>query len=167
MIIDIEPVFNNEGLSKDFDYNIDLSAERLGVSMPFTTPVKVKGSVFNRAGIVGIDAVASMIMDVCCDRCARQVDYPFEAEIRHTLVSSLNDEDNDELLLVEDIKNFNVDELVTDDIFLSLPSKFLCKEDCKGLCPVCGADLNDGQCSCKKEIDPRLAALAQLLDNDD
>ena len=166
MIIDIEPVFNIEGLSKDFDYDIDLSDEKLGVSKPFTSPVKVEGSVFNRAGIVSIDATASFVMQVSCDRCAKQVDYPFEALIRHTLVSSLNDDDNDELLLVEDIKNFNVDELVTDDIFLSLPSKFLCSEDCKGLCPVCGADLNEGQCSCKKEIDPRLAALAQLLDND-
>ncbi len=166
MIIDIEPVFNIEGLSKTFDYEIDLSAEQLGTARPFTSPAAVKGSVFNKAGIVGIDALASLVMSVDCDRCAKPVDYPFEAEIRHTLVSSLNDEDNDELLLVEDVKNFNLDELVTDDIFLSLPSKFLCREDCKGLCPTCGADLNEGQCSCKKEIDPRLAALAQLLDNE-
>ena len=166
MIIDIEPVFNIEGLSKDFDYDIDLSAERLGPSRPFTSPVRVEGSIFNKAGIVAIDASASFVMSVDCDRCAKPLDYPFRADIRHTLVSSLNDEDNDELLLVEDVKNFNVDELVTDDIFLSLPSKFLCSEDCKGLCPVCGADLNEGQCSCKKEIDPRLAALTQLLDND-
>ncbi len=166
MIIDIEPVFNNEGLSKEFDYNIDLSAETLGASAPFTSPVKVRGSVFNRAGIVGIDALASMVMSVCCDRCAKPVDYPFEAEVSHTLVASLNDEDNDDFILVEDVKNFDVDALVTDDIFLSLPSKFLCSEDCRGLCPVCGADLNEGQCSCKKEIDPRLAALTQLLDND-
>ncbi|MDY5613643.1 MAG: DUF177 domain-containing protein, partial [Dysosmobacter sp.] len=48
---------------------------------------------------------------------------------------------------------------------LEMDTKTLCSEDCKGLCPRCGADLNLGPCSCKKEVDPRLAALAKLLEN--
>ena len=66
--------------------------------------------------------------------------------------------------MIEDM-HFNLDPLVTEDIFLSLPTKILCSEDCKGLCPKCGVNLNLGKCSCKKEIDPRLAALKELLDN--
>ncbi len=48
-----------------------------------------------------------------------------------------------------------------------LDGKPLCKEDCKGLCPTCGKDLNEGPCGCKKELDPRLAVLAKLLDKKD
>lgn len=165
MIIDLEPLFNVEGLVKEIDYTVDLSEEELRGSKPFTAPVKVRGSLSNHSGIVTVDVNADFTMSVSCDRCAKPVDYPYDIDINHTLVAALNDEENDDLLLVEDIKNFNLDELVTDDIFLNLPSKFLCSEDCKGLCPRCGKDLNDGPCSCQKEIDPRLAALTQLLDN--
>ena len=50
------------------------------------------------------------------------------------------------------------------DLVLELPLRYLCKPDCKGLCCRCGKNLNDGPCGCQKEIDPRLAALRQLLD---
>ena len=50
-------------------------------------------------------------------------------------------------------------------MILDMDRKFLCRPDCKGLCPVCGKDLNDGPCGCKNEIDPRMAALGQLLDD--
>ena len=99
-----------------------------------------------------------------CDRCASSIDRVFTVPVSHTLVTSLNDEENDELILVEDM-HFELDPLVREDIFLTLPSKILCKEDCKGVCQFCGANLNEGQCSCKKPVDPRLEALKQLLDN--
>ena len=164
MILDLKPIFNIEGKSLEFNYEIDLSGEELNDAYPFTTPVTVKGSIFNRAGIVEMQADVDCSLDICCDRCAKPFKYPFDLNIDHTLVSSLENEDNDDLILIDDM-NFNLDELVADDIFLNLPVKFLCKEDCKGICPGCGVNLNEGKCSCKKEVDPRLAALQQLLDN--
>ena len=59
----------------------------------------------------------------------------------------------------------DLDEVVTTTFILAMDTKNLCSEDCKGLCSRCGADLNDGPCSCKPDVDPRLAALAQLLDD--
>ena len=56
-------------------------------------------------------------------------------------------------------------ELARTAFILGMDTKTLCSEDCKGLCPRCGADLNLGPCSCKKETDPRLAVLAKLLEN--
>ena len=78
------------------------------------------------------------------------------------LISHLNDEDNDEFILVEDMK-LDLDSLVREDMILALPAKILCRDDCKGLCQYCGKNLNLGSCSCKKPIDPRLQALADLL----
>jgi uncharacterized protein len=59
----------------------------------------------------------------------------------------------------------DLDELVREQILLGLPSRRLCREECKGLCPKCGADLNAGDCSCEQgEADPRWSALAEWKD---
>ena len=164
MILDLEPIFNTEGMVKEFDYELDLSAQELFGIKPFSNPVRVKGNVGNKTGIVGLEANADFEMEMNCDRCAKPITVPVSTEINHTLVTHLNDETNDELLLVNELR-FDLDEIVTEDVFLNLPAKFLCKDDCKGVCFRCGKDLNSGSCSCEKEVDPRLAALKQLLDN--
>lgn len=164
MILDLEPIFNNEGMVKEFDYELDLSEQELNGSKPFASPVKISGHAGNYTGIVELSATADFTLETACDRCAKPISLPLATKIFHTLVTSLNDETNDELILVNELR-FNLDELITEDIFLDLPSKLLCSEDCKGICSKCGADLNAGPCSCEKEVDPRLAALKQLLDN--
>ena len=53
------------------------------------------------------------------------------------------------------------------DLLLALPTKHLCREDCRGLCPRCGKNLNEGLCGCREDkVDPRLAVLAQLMDGE-
>ena len=53
------------------------------------------------------------------------------------------------------------------DLLLALPTKHLCREDCRGLCPHCGKNLNEGLCGCREDkVDPRLAVLAQLMDGE-
>lgn len=164
MILDLEPIFNTEEMVKQFDYELDLSEQELNGSKPFASPVKISGHAGNYTGIVELHAIADFTLETACDRCAKPISLPLATKIFHTLVTSLNDETNDELLLVNELR-FDLDSLITEDIFLDLPSKLLCREDCKGMCPKCGADLNEGSCSCEKEVDPRLAALKQLLDN--
>ena len=78
--------------------------------------------------------------------------------------SCCNREDNDEIVLLED-GEVDVGDLARTAFILGMDTKTLCSEDCKGLCPRCGADLNLGPCSCGKETDPRLAVLAKLLEN--
>ena len=56
-----------------------------------------------------------------------------------------------------------MEDIIRSVFVLNMDSKLLCSDDCKGLCCRCGKNLNDGPCSCEKEIDPRLAALKQLL----
>jgi len=165
MILELEPVFNNIGFSLVIDYELDLSYAELNSAYPFKSPVLVSGRVVNSAGVVSVEAVASFDLSLECDRCAAAITKHLDVPVRHVLVTELNDDTNDELILLESLR-FNLDKLVSDDIFLSLPSKFLCSNDCKGVCPQCGQNLNVSQCSCKKPVDPRLEALKQLLDND-
>jgi uncharacterized protein len=99
----------------------------------------------------------------CCDRCGAEISRDYTVSISRALVEALEGEESDTILAVPDMK-LDVDELVFSEVFMSLPSKFLCKEDCKGLCPQCGCNRNQTECSCsEREIDPRLAALADLL----
>ncbi len=164
MILDLEPIFNNEGMVRDFEYELDLSEQELNGSKPFASPVRISGHAGNYTGIVELHATADFTLETACDRCAKPISLPLATKIFHTLVTSLNDETNDELMLVNELR-FDLDSLITEDIFLDLPSKFLCDEECKGICSKCGSDLNAGPCSCEKEVDPRLAALKQLLEN--
>lgn len=164
MILDLESVFNTEGLEKSFDFELDLSEEELSGTKPFKKPVRVSGKVGNHTGVVELSATACPVLELNCDRCAKPITAEREMKFFHTLVTHLNDENNDELLLVNELR-FDVGALITEDIFLELPAKFLCSEDCKGICPKCGKDLNVESCSCQKNVDPRLEALRQLLDN--
>ena len=163
MFIQLEALLGGGIESLPLDYEFDFSKEELGGVFPFTTPVTLKGEIRNTAGIVTIEAKADFSMEVTCDRCAEDIKPQFSVNVEHGLVASLNHEDNDDYILVEDMK-LDIEQLTLEDIFLALPVKILCNDDCEGICCKCGANLNEGPCGCKKDIDPRLEALLGLLD---
>jgi uncharacterized protein len=67
-------------------------------------------------------------------------------------------------IAVFDGESIDVDEIVKEQVLLSVPIRSLCKSDCKGFCPTCGADRNAGECGCQPgEVDPRWAALKGLM----
>ena len=159
MFIELEPIFNNIGAHKPFSYSFVLD------DCEIREPAKVSGVVENRAGVVTLTADTVLEYETVCDRCLKPLSLKLQKQFTHTLVSALNDEDNDDFILVEDM-HFDLDELLREDILLNIPTKELCTPDCKGLCPMCGADLNVAACSCKPPVDPCLAVLQSLLDNE-
>ncbi|MBS5873681.1 MAG: DUF177 domain-containing protein [Candidatus Fimivicinus sp.] len=163
MIIELENLFENEGEKLSIDQSFDFSGEELNGVHPFVSPVKVKGEIRNRAGIVSLHLRAAFTYQAPCDRCAADTKRDMLTSLEHVLVTHLDEEDTGEFIIVEGMR-LDLTALVWEDILLSLPTKFLCREDCKGLCPMCGKNLNDGSCSCEKPIDPRLEVLRQLLD---
>jgi uncharacterized protein len=164
MIIELESIFNTEGMKYPFDYEISLAGiESFGYS-PIKAPVKVKGYIENKAGIVSLKADAELVYEAPCDRCAKEVETKYNFPVEHTLVAVLESGENDAFLEVPNMR-LNLDELVEEDVNLALPTKYLCDEECKGLCPICGKNLNEAQCDCKAPVDPRMEALLQLLDD--
>lgn len=165
MLLDLKRVFVTEGVCVSFDYKLDLSGyEAAGGEFPFREPVSVRGSVRNTAGVVELSGKAVYDYHTRCDRCCAPVVEHAGLPVHNILVTKLENQEteNDDLLLVEDEK-LDLDDLVTSDIVLSLPMKHLCREGCKGICPTCGKNLNDGPCGCREEPDERLAALKNLL----
>ncbi len=164
MILDLKSIFISEGASLAVDFELDLSKMDFSGVCPIEKPVPVKGSVYNRAGIVTVDVVCDVAFCAPCDRCGKQSDGSYRVEIKRTLVSQLAAEADDEIIEIPDMQ-LDISELCTTEIVLSFPMKHLCKSDCKGVCATCGKDLNEGDCDCKQDnVDPRLQALAQLLD---
>ena len=109
-------------------------------------------------------------VELSCDRCLAPRTTPMEVEFDTSFIpqaAATSETENVELLpehlVVATYEGdaVDLDELVREQIVLALPSRHLCREDCKGLCPRCGADLNAEHCSCDTaEVDPRWAALA-------
>ncbi len=165
MIINLKQLFELDGKEIQFDYELDLSKVEMWGDFPFTTPVHIEGTVRNRTGMVSISYKAGYLLHTVCSRCLKAETKQCEQLFSHKLAGELNDSDNDDYILVEDFK-LDLDELATSDILLELPIKTLCSDDCKGLCPKCGTNLNERDCGCDtRQIDPRLEALRKLLEN--
>ena len=165
MRLDLRDIIHVPDARKEFRYQLDLSQLDFFGRRPIVHPVLVEGGVTNHAGALVLEGTASSPLELVCDRCGKA--FPQEKEVTYQclLAEELQNEDNDEIVLLED-GQADVGELARTAFILGMDSKTLCSEDCKGLCPRCGADLNLGPCSCKKEVDPRLAVLAKLLEND-
>ncbi len=162
--IELEPVFNNEGLSREVNFSLDMSDCCFNGGFPFKS-VLISGEVKNSTDIVSLVAKAEFTLNLTCDRCAADFSRTFSISLEHVLVTELNDEDNDDFIVIDAFR-YDLEPLVREDILLSLPLKVLCREDCAGICHRCGKDLNDGPCDCGREYDSRWDALQQLLEDD-
>lgn len=163
MLLQLKPLFMGEKERLPVDAALELSALAFQGEHPFSDPVTVTGEVINAAEVVTLRMRIRYRFDGHCDRCAEPFSRDGELETEHILVSSLSNEDNDDFLLLENYQ-LQLDEVVITDLLLSLPTKNLCREDCKGLCQRCGKSLNEGACGCREDkVDPRLAVLAQWM----
>ena len=134
----------------------------------FPAPLHVCGEITNTAGYMRMVLEAAVPYTASCARCLQPVSDTFSFRFEKTVapakqVENTPEEDKDDYAVIYD-GFLDVDEQLLEMLELAFPSKLLCREDCAGLCPICGKDLNEGPCGCeRKEIDPRLAPLAELL----
>ena len=164
MRLGLSQIIDRPGESISYSAVVDLSDLQYGTCFPVTEPVKASGTVRNTAGVLVMKGEITTCIHGICDRCAAEFDREMELPIDAVLVTELaNEENEDEWVFTLEGDSADLDEIVRTIFVLNMNSKLLCSDDCKGLCCRCGKNLNDGPCSCEKEIDPRLAALKQLL----
>ncbi|MBR4622268.1 MAG: DUF177 domain-containing protein [Ruminococcus sp.] len=146
MILQLKRLFDNIGESEDISFSITQDElEQYSLSIITASPIRVSGRIYNRAGVVMLDYNLSAELEQVCDRCLKDFVREYSFDISYVCVSG--ETDNDEYLVCTDFKLDLTDAAIT-DLLLRLPTKILCREDCRGLCPVCGADLNLGDCGC-------------------
>ncbi len=147
MVISLKQIF--EIPSEKLVFDTEISRERLNEihGYSFIGPVALKGMFLNRAGVVTLSYTASFTVSAECDRCLGELQREFSFDFEHVVVRSLSNEDNDDYVVTGG-DELELDEIAVTDILPEMPTKLLCKGDCKGLCPVCGADLNVADCGC-------------------
>jgi len=164
MILDVRPILRTPGKKLSFQFQLDLSNVEFSGRYPVSQPVAVEGEVRNSADVLTLELTARSTLDTQCDRCGKALTVEKEIPYSCMLAEELQSEDSDDIVLLEDGR-VDLEDLARTAFILGMDTKTLCSEDCKGLCPRCGANLNDGPCGCKREGDPRLAVLAKLLEN--
>lgn len=163
MILDLKNLFVSEGAEIKIDHTLDMSDADFSGEYPLKKPVVAKGRIFNKASVVSLVLKIDFEFSAPCDRCGEPATRLHSITIDKILAASIEGDDSDTIITVPGMK-LDVDELIFSEVYLSLPTKHLCKETCKGVCAMCGKNLNEGECNCnKKEIDPRLQKLAELL----
>ena len=165
MLLGLSGIIDRPGESLPFNCSVDLSDLLYGTCYPVSEPVVAEGTVRNTAGVLVMTGIVRTCIHGVCDRCAADFDRDVEIPIDVVLVSEFaNEENEDEWVFPLEGDSADLDDIVRTVFVLNMDSKLLCKPDCEGLCCKCGKNLNDGPCGCQKELDPRFAALRQLLD---
>lgn len=140
-----------------------------------TQPAEVKGNVNQAAHEVFVSGHVETRAQLECDRCLQLVELPVSADFALEYITGSDYESSSAAALSEeelavsvfDGESIDVDEIVKEQILLAVPARTLCREECKGICPECGTDLNARQCNCAdEEVDPRWAALQSFKNTD-
>ena len=173
MKLDLRPLLAGERLlTFDYELSLDIDPEDTtsflyGVSFP--SPMKVAGDITNTAGYMRMRLEMSVDYNAECARCLSPVNGKFSLDLEKTvaprsLLLDLDEDKLDDYAIIED-GFLDMDEQLRAQLEMEFPVRFLCHDDCKGLCQRCGKNLNEGKCECpEKEIDPRLAPLQEILE---
>ena len=145
MLLDVRTVRETPGATLPFSFEADLSELPFYGETPLHDPVRVDGTLYNRAGILGVRETIHYAVDTNCARCTKPLHVEKTVEIDQIIADEVQNEEDDDILLIE---NDTVDagEIARDAVIFDMDMVHLCREDCRGLCPVCGADLNEGEC---------------------
>jgi len=160
MFLDITDLIKKKTDEKEFSLEINRDMlKRDDFEVKLISPLIVKGkATLDGEDIIVKGSIETSIKSFCA-RCLKSVDYPLNINFEERFSKKQGE---DIYPMLED--RIDLEDMIVDNVILSYPLKVLCKEDCKGLCPECGLDLNEGQCDCLKDvIDPRLEALKSFF----
>lgn len=159
----------------DNKFHLSLKPEDIGIDTITRNKMIESDINLKRNGSeILLEGEVKFSLDLDCSRCFKQFTLNKNEKIyayfikRKPSVNAENKDLSEKNVKAEYYENdtINISPVLSDTINLSLPIKPLCRNDCKGLCPFCGVDLNNNQCNCKKEkMDPRWEPLKKLMKN--
>ena len=166
MVVNILPIVNAEGRELLVDTVLDFS-DKDEYGIDFREPVKVSGKFLNMAGNIEFSGEINFSVKLMCDRCGEWYEDKFSFEFFEILKKELdkeNDGDENPDIIFYEGNTVDISDIVFNNIIMNLPSKHLCDEECKGLCAICGKNLNLESCNCEDSVtDPRFDVLDSLF----
>ncbi|MGI6011765.1 MAG: YceD family protein [Ruminococcus sp.] len=169
MRIDLTDILNHEGRKEDYSVPLELETiktKRESFPVLEKTPVNVE-VVHTGDQVVEIAVQSEAAVGIPCARCLETVKVPFRIQNKFKADMKLSEQEREELseesgCITE--KLLDVDRLVHNEILTDWPIQVLCREDCKGICPKCGANRNQTSCGCDTAVpDPRMAAISDIF----
>lgn len=167
MKINIQQVKNDIGAGQNFRFSVSAADILKDIEHSWISdPIVVTGEVVNDGRLLKVTGSIELVANFECDRCLEE----YTTVLKISFLEEFQDSSDESSKDAEEISTYqgdeiDISELMRENVILAKPLKTVCSEDCCGLCPKCGTNLNISTCTCEKGvIDPRLAALQQLLD---
>lgn len=165
MKVNIAGVINSDGAKLDIGMKYDVgSFEFAGNEYSFKEPIEIIGQVVNIGNALKVALRVEGEYTSFCDRCGCDISASLVGETEENITGE-NIEIDSEMFVLQGY-TLDISGAVESLVYSSLPMRNLCKEDCKGLCPKCGTDLNKTECNCDTtRYDPRFAIFRKLAGN--
>lgn len=168
MRVDVAEIRKNPGMKVHLELSSRLPPlEVEGQAVKFTGPARANLDVSNNGKALVVEGEVEATLEVSCARCLEAFNFPVKVDFNEIYypagAEGISPEEREEWIpFVGEVLDLTPE--VVKSIVLALPMRFICREECRGLCPRCGKDLNRGECRCSGEdVDPRLAVLGELL----
>lgn len=134
----------------------ELTYRKQEIETPY--PFLLNLSIYNTMDSFVLTGSLKGVLMLSCSRCLDKFKKQMIIKIDREIIK----ED------IEDISKFDLTEVLIKDLVLAIPIKMICSDNCKGLCTICGQNLNEEKCDCdQKMIDPRLAKLKDFYKDDE
>ena len=171
MLIDLSEVMATVGRTKDTQ--VEIGMEKFSFCQGQYAFVKKEPVavtlVCTGERKISISCKTQVSLSVPCSRCLEEVEVPFVIDYEREFDFSDTDQEAKELLEEAEYiqeHQLDVEALIAEELALQFPMQTLCREDCKGICSVCGTNLNTGTCECDQQgKDPRMLAIQDIFKN--
>lgn len=166
MMVDLSKFLEGNELSYHLEGELQSRTLPEESNIKIIDPIKYVGDIFKVDGEYDLEVKIYYTIDSNCDRCLKPLTKEIETVLSEKMIidkGNSNSDDDEEFIYLNDTL-LNLDDYIWSQVVISLPMKILCNNDCKGLCPQCGVDLNTQSCNCMDNtIDPRLEKLKELF----
>ncbi len=168
MLVNLSDVFTSEGRRIDMKAPIEMTSFKSGMGCFEIVEKSPVSFTFTNVenGKARVEGNASLTLQVSCSRCLTETPMTMNLDFEHYVTSpdaESEDEDVDDLSFMDGYQ-LDIETFVYNELLVNWPAKILCRWDCKGLCPVCGQNLNEGDCGCDTFVpDPRMAVIQDIF----
>jgi uncharacterized protein len=170
--LDITSIIKNNG--ETINVQTEEILEDLKTSLgtiSFISPVSFNGRVTNNNGMLILKGLAKVSYSTVCDRCVKKIEQELTVDINESIIEKRTDEDESVESFEDDRYTFSgnildLDRILADCILTNVPMAQVCREECRGLCQICGAEINGESCNCIDEgsTDSRFEVLKGFFD---